>query len=592
MEVGENVRSSGIEIPGKADICSFRFIDNQRALIGRQGVPGLALFDLKSPKESRPIADASAILAVGPDKKSFVGTYSGGSTLQRWDLATGKPLWTDTREFGHTGDVYRLAFSPDGRRLATSSEDGTIRIWDVVSRQTKAIIREHPRGTWAMTFSPDNQFLFTSSNTEVIQWSAAEGKETHRFKIEPVKDPEVQLAVTSIAASIDGGLFALIEASDSSGLKHFAIVTAWEIATGKRLFRREEQFYAQGAALSSCAEIYAHNRGKILDAMSGRERAALQLSEGSNIDQFVWPKFAFSASQQLIAGQLRQTDRNQLRGRSDFSGLQIWDSTTGKPLRSFGRGLLGTMAMSQNGRLFAAADLDFLYIWDTLTGEELLKRPAPRHIRGHYAISFVSAMAFSPDGRRLATGFPDSTILLWEMPQPKTQPATDLKAALADLGSEDSIKAWSAVWALAGSPKEAVKLLHESLKPVPPIPPERLKALLTDLESPQFAKREAASRDLTSIVEQADPALRNALSGASAEKRQRIVAILATPYAKPSAHMLKYLRGVQALEIIAGNEANDLLRELAKGDPAARETKAARSAIFRLDHGPSAGGSK
>jgi hypothetical protein len=261
-------------------------------------------------------------------------------------------------------------------------------------------------------------------------------------------------------------------------------------------------------------------------------------------------------------------------------------------LRTFGHGLLGAMAMSRNGRLLAAGDMDYLYVWDILTGEELLKRPAPKRIRGHYVVSFVSAMSFSPDGRTLATSFPDSTILLWKIPQPKIQPAINLKSAFADLGSEDAGKAWSAVWAMAGSPKESVMLLRESLKPISPIPPERVKVLVADLESPQFAKREAASRGLAQIIEQADPALRNALSEASAEKRQRIMALLSAPYGKPPARTLQLLRGVQALEIIGDNAAKNLLRELAKGDPAARETKAARSAIFRLEHGPTARSSK
>jgi hypothetical protein len=130
-------------------------------------------------------------------------------------------------------------------------------------------------------------------------------------------------------------------------------------------------------------------------------------------------------------------------------------------------------------------------------------------------------------------------------------------------------------------------LLRDALKPIAPIRPEKLTALLADLDSPQFSKREAASKAIAEISEQADPALREALRGSnSVEKRQRLEALLAAPYPPPSPSMLRGLRGIVALEIIASSEAKDLLRELAKGDSAARETRAAHAALFRMEHGP------
>jgi WD40 repeat protein len=126
---------------GKGPIASIQFVNDNRAFVCRQGTPGAMLYDSKAGKEILSLPDAAGVLAIAPDRKSFVGAYAGWTTLQRWDLTTGKPLWSDERELGHTGDIYRLAFSPDGCQLASSSEDGTLRIWDVKSKLIMHLIR-------------------------------------------------------------------------------------------------------------------------------------------------------------------------------------------------------------------------------------------------------------------------------------------------------------------------------------------------------------------------------------------------------------------------------------------------------------------
>lgn len=586
LNVADGVHESELKIAGKGPIAWIQFVNDNRAFVCRQGTPRAMLYDLKAGKEILSLPDVAGVLAFAPDRKSFIGAYAGWTTLQRWDLTTGKPLWGDTRDIGHTGDVYRLAFSPDGRTLASSSEDGTVRIWDVKSQRIRQVIREHPRGTWAMAFSADSRFHFTTSRNEVIQWSTDDGKEVRRFKHGLKSKPGSYVDIRSVAASPDGDLYALMSLSDGNGIRESAILMGWGIASAKEKFRREEAFRGYSAALSPNGAIYTHVAGKILDTPTGRQRASLSIPEGMLISVVVSPQFAYSASEQIVVGQLGKSFRTENRMGTNFHGLQAWDALTGRPLRTFGEGLLGVMAISPDGRLLAAGDTEYLHVWDTLTGEELIKKPAEGRTRGNFRASFVSAMAFSPDGRTLATSFSDSTILLWEMPRPKSRPAADPKAALADLGSEDPAKAWAAVWGLAAS-KEAMPLLREAIKPAPAIPPEKIKALLADLESQQFTRREAASKMLASRKEQLEPALREALKGElSAEKRRRLESLVSSSYGDPTPEVLRYLRGVQVLEIVATGEAKNLLRELAKGDPAARETKAARAAVARIEHGP------
>src|SRR5205823_12086569 len=107
--------------------------------------------------------------------------------------------------------------------------------------------------------------------------------------------------------------------------------------------------------------------------------------------------------------------------------------------------------------------------------------------------TYASCMAFTPDGRRLATGHSDGTILLWDLdlPAPPARLSAEEVAALwADLQDADTAKAWRAVWRLAESPEEVVPFLRGKVKPVAGAPADVTGPLLADLGSDVFAKRE------------------------------------------------------------------------------------------------------
>src|SRR5207253_801167 len=99
------------------------------------------------------------------------------------------------------------------------------------------------------------------------------------------------------------------------------------------------------------------------------------------------------------------------------------------------------------------------------------------------------ALTVSPDGRTAATGQQDATILLWDVAPPKSVAApltaADCAAAWTDLADPDAAKGFAAVCRLADDPKLALPFLKERLRPVPPPPADEIKALLTDLASPQ-----------------------------------------------------------------------------------------------------------
>lgn len=123
------------------------------------------------------------------------------------------------------------------------------------------------------------------------------------------------------------------------------------------------------------------------------------------------------------------------------------------------------------------------------------------------------------------------------------------------------------------------------LKPIAPVPPPLLRSLLEDLDSDQFAVREAAQKKLHTLGERVASSLRAELKAKpSLEKRRRLEEVLARLDAigPPSGDSLRALRAVQVLERIGSLEARQLLEELGRGVESARQTQAANEALKRL----------
>jgi HEAT repeat protein len=125
-------------------------------------------------------------------------------------------------------------------------------------------------------------------------------------------------------------------------------------------------------------------------------------------------------------------------------------------------------------------------------------------------------------------------------------------------------------------------LFGERLRPAADVPAERLRQLLSNLDSTDFTIRAAASQELEKLGDLAVPVLRRALKGnPSLEMRQRIEALLANLRLLHQPEALRRQRAVRVLEQIGTLEAQKLLKTLANGSTAARETTAAAAALER-----------
>jgi dipeptidyl aminopeptidase/acylaminoacyl peptidase len=316
----------------------------------------------------------------------------------------------------------------------------------------------------------------------------------------------------------------------------------------------------------------------IWDVATGKERSQFKCP-GGLID------LAFSPDGKLLAG-------------TGQTGIYLCDVSSGKPIRPLttAKGWMtwisGSSVFSPDGHILAYGLTENQGQKVTIRLVEIATGKLDREFTGHRA--GVICLAFSPDGKSLASGSSDSTILLWDLAgrieekaaPHATAPRLDADSLWSDLASTDLETAQKAMKTLVGEPQQAVTLIGKHLRPMPAraTPSKEVLQLLRDLDNDDLKIRDQAMRRLEDLGASTKRALGETLEDdPSPEVRRRIEELLARLEEPSSANdRLRPLRAIKVLEQIGTPDAKKLLDTLTKGRPEAAVTKEAMSALKRL----------
>ncbi|HEU0220983.1 MAG TPA: WD40 repeat domain-containing protein, partial [Paracoccaceae bacterium] len=335
-----------------------------------------------------PVAAGDALaLAVSPDG-SLVAAARRDGTIDLIDTATRRRLGPSLR--GHVGGVEDLDFSPDGRRLASCGDDGTIRIWrieaGVGAGEPQLVMLEDV--IWGVRFGPDGRMLASAGEDGTVRlWDGVKALPLGGPLIDRVGD------ILSVAFSPDGrGLIA----GNGEG-----VIYGWNLDTREMLFEP-----VTGAHTSDVWDLLFSPKGnRFATVSSDGTSVILEYPSGRILGQAL-------PGIERIGGVVFTPDGSLLVGGAADGRLRLWDVERQRLVAATASGHVQGIidaGLSEDGRLIATLGLDqMIRFWRFGTAHPLASE---RLVVGRNA----KGLAVSLDGRRIAAGDEAGEILVWDL---------------------------------------------------------------------------------------------------------------------------------------------------------------------------------
>ena len=345
------------------------------------------LWDAGSGKKIAVLAghdDTVSHAAFSPNGKRII-TTSSDKSARLWDAATGDELAVLG---GRDDEVASAAFGPDGSRIVSWGD--TARLWDAMSGKEIAALARHDDDLRHASFSPDGSRIVTASWDKMTRlWDAVDGREVAVLR--GYKGP-----VRHTAFSPDGSRIVTVSSGDNTARLWDAISgNEMALLAGHKSAIRQASFSADGSRIVT---VSSDKTARIWNATTGAKIAVL----AGHHDVVQRAMFNRDASRVLTIGSDKRTYN------VDRMTVRLWDATTGKEVAQLGghNDNVRHIPWSPQGDRILTVPLDgTARLWDAATGKEVAV------LAGHKA--WIKDAAFSPDGSRIITASADGTARLW-----------------------------------------------------------------------------------------------------------------------------------------------------------------------------------